>query len=229
MNQSIAEEALLPYLLPTREIERDHPLIRRTAEELTAGCSGEREKAVRIFYFVRDAIHYNMYPKDTRAEGYRASAVLQRGEGWCLQKSVVAAALYRAAGIPAGLTFAELINHRLRQKAYDAIGTNHFSPHTFVEIYLAGSWIPVTPVFDAPLCEQLGVPAVEFDGEHPALLSPRDLAGRPYMEYLTKTRCYPELCWPHVLGEIKRVYGEKASIWFDDALLTGEGDATAFP
>ena len=62
MNQSIAEEALLPYLLPTREIERDHPLIRRTAEELTAGCSGEREKAVRIFYFVRDAIHYNMYP-----------------------------------------------------------------------------------------------------------------------------------------------------------------------
>ncbi len=221
MNQTITAETLKPYLQPNREIEAAHPLIRQTAEEVTRGSIGERDKAVRIFYYVRDAIRYNMYPKDTSAGGYCASAVLQRGEGWCLQKSVLAASLYRASGIPAGLTYAEVVNHRLGQKAYDAIGTNHFSPHTFVEIYLNDSWIPVTPVFDAPLCAQLGVPAVEFDGAHPALLSPRDLIGRPYMEYLTKTRCYPVLYWPHVLGEIKRVYGEKASIWFNDALLSG--------
>ncbi len=207
------------YLLPNREMNVEHPLVQSVAKEITHKSTDETEKVIRIFYFVRDDIPYNMYPKDTAYENYRASAVLENGEGWCLQKSLLAATLCRAVGVPARICFAEVVNHALGKKAYEAIGTNHFSPHTYAEVYLNQKWLPITPVFDAPLCTRLQVPTVEFDGAHPAMLSPVDLKGDPYMEYVSKTPGYDKLPWNFILDEIKRVYKEKAAIWFSENLL----------
>jgi len=207
------------YLQANVEIDSQHPQIQELARDLTQSCYDEQEKARKLFYFVRDQIIYNMYPKDTDHTGYCASAILARGEGWCLQKSILAAALFRAAQIPARLCFAEVINHALGEKAYAAIGTNHFSPHTYVEIALQQQWVPITPIFDAALCQRLQVPTVEFDGIHPAMLSPTDLQGNAYMEYIRKTKGYAKAPWEYIFSEIKRVYGEKASIWFSRDFL----------
>ena len=204
------------YLTANEEMNTAHPLVRQAAKEAVGGAVDESEKAKRIFYFVRDSLPYNMYPKNTNHPNYYASAVLENGEGWCLQKSMLAATLSRVAGIPARVRFAELINHSLNEKAKTAIGTNHFSPHTYAEVFLHQQWVPITPVFDAKLCRQLEVPTVEFDGVHPALLAAETLAGAPYMEYISKTPGYARLPWEHILGEIHRVYQEKSTIWFAD-------------
>ena len=207
------------YLLPDRDIDSADPCILAAVQELTRNCRTDKEKASSIFYFVRDKITYNMYPKNTRRGGYCASFVLQQKEGWCLQKSILAAALFRASGIPARLCFAELINHALNRKSYEAIGTNHFSPHTYVEIYLGENWIPVTPVFPEDLCRRLQVPAVEFDGVHPAMLSSVDLAGGPYMEYISKSPGCDVVPWERIIQESKRVYGEKSTLWFSEDFM----------
>ena len=212
MNAGNADPA--EYLKGTRELDIGDPLVRAAAAEAAGGAEDETEKARRLFYYVRDRFRYNMYPKSNRHENYYASSVIRNGEGWCFQKSMLMAALSRASGIAARLVFAEVINHSLSEKVYRAIGTNHFSPHTFAELFINGRWVPVTPVFDRGLCASLGVPPVEFDGRNPALLGERTLAGDPYMEYVSKTQPYAGIPWEYVLGEIRRLYKEHAVIWF---------------
>ena len=76
----------------------------------------------------------------------------------------------------------------------------------------ADRWIKATPTFNVSLCQKLGVPPLEFDGEADALLQPFDAAGREFMSYIVQhgtffdvpakflisemTRLYPRLCQP---------------------------------
>ena len=55
------EKDMEKYLRPTYNIDSDHESIIATAKRLTEGCSDNREKAVKLFYFVRDSIHYNVF------------------------------------------------------------------------------------------------------------------------------------------------------------------------
>lgn len=50
------------YLQPTEVIDADHESIRATAEDLIRGCTDNRERAVNLFYFVRDSIRYQVPP-----------------------------------------------------------------------------------------------------------------------------------------------------------------------
>ena len=50
-----------PHLRATPTIEADHGDIIETATRLTHGCSSDQQKAVKLFYFVRDTIRYNIY------------------------------------------------------------------------------------------------------------------------------------------------------------------------
>ena len=49
------------YLGPTFFIDCDEVIIKDKSRELTANIKEPREKAIRIFYFVRDDIRYNIY------------------------------------------------------------------------------------------------------------------------------------------------------------------------
>jgi transglutaminase-like putative cysteine protease len=44
------------YLRATSTIEADHKKIIETATNVTRGCASNEEKAVELFYFVRDSI-----------------------------------------------------------------------------------------------------------------------------------------------------------------------------
>lgn len=85
------------FLKPTKFINSDHPLIVKKAAELTAKCSTTIEKMKNIYEFVRDS--YN----DRSHDSYIASDTLVAGGNSCAQRSVLLAALCRAAGIPARL------------------------------------------------------------------------------------------------------------------------------
>ena len=115
-----------PYLNPTFFIDCDTVSVRKKSQEVIGSGRREREKATKIFFFVRDKIKYGLYVPRSSPEDFRASQVLSRGEGYCVQKAVLLVALARAAGIPARLRFSKIRNHLLRvTPAMEAGVSNH--------------------------------------------------------------------------------------------------------
>ena len=66
-------------LAPTPTIDSDHPAVVSFAEANTQGARNARERAVKLYYAVRDGIRYDPYTIDLSIEGLRASATLDRG------------------------------------------------------------------------------------------------------------------------------------------------------
>ena len=135
------------YLQATPYVESKHPLIRKKAEEITRGLGNETEKAVKLFNYVRDECHYNMYATTGDIEAYRASAILAKGQGWCVQKAILLAALCRAVEIPCGLMLVTIRNHKSPPEVVEIMKTNVFF-HMYNSIFLNGKWLKAAPTFD---------------------------------------------------------------------------------
>jgi len=181
------------YLRPTFTIDSDHKKIIETARDLTKGCSSNGEKTVKLFYFVRDAIPYNLYMISLFIEDFKASRVLEWKEGYCVQKAVLLTALARTAGIPSRLVFAMIRNHKVPSHIFKKLGNNLFYRHGYNQFFLNGRWVTAAATFDKTLCEKNGLPAVEFDGETDATLPTKDLKGGPYIEYVEKFPDFEDL------------------------------------
>ncbi|OPY02966.1 MAG: Transglutaminase-like superfamily protein [Syntrophorhabdus sp. PtaB.Bin047] len=208
------------YLRATEIIDSDNDVIRRTAARLVRGLTGEAPRAQALFSFVRDEIHYNVYMLSTFREDFRASIVLERGKGYCVQKAVLLAALARSAGIPSRLAFARIRNHRIPEEYRLQTGIDEFPSHGYTQLFVNGRWMSVTPAFDRGLCERLGVPACDFDGENDAILAPVDLAGNPYVEYIEKYEPHADLPFEWLHGRIFPIWGNKHP-WADENASRG--------
>jgi len=201
-------EDMTQYLGATRTIDVGSKPIRDTSAALIEGCSSDAEKAVRLFYFVRDQIPYSIYMISMFEEDFVASTVLERGK-----KAVLLAALTRAAGIPSRLAFARIRNHRTPAKLVEKVGTNVFPRHGYNQLYLNGRWVSVAATFDRVMCEKNGLTAVEFDGEHDAILPSVDAVGRPYIEYVEKFGHYTDLPLEWIVEETAKVWGANKRPW----------------
>jgi hypothetical protein len=175
---------LQKFLRATPYIDRDAPSVKEKTESIVRGVAMQRERAIRIFYAVRDGIRYTIYGKRSLPEHFRASHVLSAGEGYCVQKSILLVALARAASIPARLRFAAIRNHLMPQELLAKRGTDFFAYHGYTDLYLEGSWVKATPTFDTLCCISAGLRPVDFDGIHDALLPSTTLDGRPHIEYV---------------------------------------------
>src|SRR5918999_399798 len=175
-------------------IDSDHPDVVAFAREATAGATTDREKAVALFYAVRDGIRYDPYSMTDDPETYRASAVLRSRVSYCIPKSVLLCAAARGVGLNARLGFADVRNHLNSEKLRDRLGgTDLFVWHGYTEFFLNGRWVKVTSAFNIELCERFGVLPLEFDGEHDALLHPYTADGRDHMEYVKERGAFDEL------------------------------------
>ncbi|HEV7543570.1 MAG TPA: transglutaminase-like domain-containing protein, partial [Reyranella sp.] len=88
------------YRRPGELIDSEHPKITAYARRV-AGEGGDREKALRLYYAVRDDLRYDPYNTAMKREAYRASTTLAAGHGYCVNKAGLMAAVCRAVGIPA--------------------------------------------------------------------------------------------------------------------------------
>ena len=196
-----------PHLAATAFIDADHRSIRDRAEALGALAGPPERRAVSLFDFVRDQVAYNAMGPILEPKTYAASAVLARGEGYCVQKAVLLAALARCAGIPAKLCFADIVSHRVPEDLRAIMGTNLFTYHGYVKLRLSGRWIKATPAFDRAMCDRQGYRLVAFDAKHDAVFHAADLAGRPHIDYVRSIGCYAELPLRDILDAFARVYG----------------------
>jgi transglutaminase-like putative cysteine protease len=194
------------YLCPTYFIESDHPLIRAFAEKHSRAGKTDIEKAVSVYYAVRDGIRYNPYSIEYSDVSMKASTILARGEGYCVAKAVVLAACLRSQEIPARLGFADIKNHLSTQRLRKLMGTDIFIYHGFTEIFLNGKWLKATPAFNLSLCTKVNVKPVEFDGINDSILHPYNNAGEPHIEYVKDRGVFADLPWDIIAAKLKKYY-----------------------
>lgn len=194
------------YLSPAEYIDSDHEQVLAKARAVVGPVTDPAEQARLLYRAVRDEIRYDPYVDYTDPEIYRASTVLAAGHAYCVGKASLYAALCRASGIPARLGLADVKNHLATQRLLDAVGTDLFAYHGYVEIMPDREWIKATPTFNLSLCQKLGVPPLDFSGESDALLQPFDSAGRAFMSYVVQHGTFFDVPAKFLLGEMARLY-----------------------
>ena len=188
------------YLKCTYTIDCEEKSVKEKAQMLAIGQETVLERAKATFYFVRDKIKYNPYVPLYTLEDNKASVTLSRGEGYCVQKAILLAALARASGIPARLGFVDIRNYILTKKLADAMrGKNLFIYHGYVSFYLNGKWVKATPAFDLKMCRKNQIIPVEFDGKSDAQLHQYNREGKLHIEYVRDHGYYDDLPWEEML------------------------------
>src|SRR5438067_1303676 len=171
------------YLKPGKFIDSAHPAVRAFAAEHERGAE-PRDKAVALYYAVRDRIRYNPFQNFTQDDAYRGSTCLERRMGWCVSKAALLAASARAVEIPARAAFADVKNHPATPELTAHMGTALFVFHGYTELYLDGKWVKATPAFNLSLCTKFRVKPLEFDGHADSIFHPFDQDNRRHMEYV---------------------------------------------
>ena len=191
----------------TELLDTGHPELRRFVDAALGSAEAPRERAVRLFYAVRDLIRYDPFSCTKARADYRASAVAASGRNWCVPKAGLLAAAARAAGIPAAVGLADVTNHLNTEKLRRALGgTDVFHDHGYAALWLDGRWVKAAAVFNLELCTRFGVRPTEFDGIGDALLQEYDADRRRHMQYLRDDGLYDDLPFDVVMADFARHY-----------------------
>jgi transglutaminase-like putative cysteine protease len=207
----------MEYLAAGEFIDSSNPDVQAFAEKVTAGTSGFVERAVKLYYAVRDEILYDPYYAGEARSYFRASDCLRAGRGFCIPKAALLAATARSVDIPARVGYADVRNHLSTKKLREVVGGDLFIWHSFAELYMDGRWVKATPAFNLRLCQRFGVNPLEFDGRHDSLFHEYDQGGRRHMEYVRQRGDYPDVPYQEIIADFKSLYPR----WM--ALGSGEG------
>lgn len=194
------------YLRPTEFLDFNEDSVHRFASKNTEAAASDTENAVALYYAVRDGFQYDPYVLDLRKEGLRASTLLTKSRGYCVEKAVLLAACVRAVGIPSRLSFYIVRNHIATGRLEKILKKDYLVFHGAAEIYLDGKWLKTTPAFDKRLCDFLGVEPLEFDGKADSIFQEFDKLGNVFMEYLHEYGDFDDLPYDKYLDELKSHY-----------------------
>ena len=190
---------------PTAIVDSDHAHVRAYASEHAQGAD-DRERAVALYYAVRDPIRYDAYGIELTPRGLSASRALETRRGWCVSKAVLLAACCRAVGIPAALGYADVRNHLSTERMRQSMKTDIFYWHGYTAIWLGGQWLKATPAFNRELCEKFRLRTLDFDGREDSIYHPYDLDGREHMEYLAYRGEFADVPLAQMQADFKAYY-----------------------
>ncbi len=198
-------DAPTPSLAPTATLDFHHPAVAAFTRR-HAGGGGARERAVRLYYAVRDGVRYDPYAFRLSSEWLAASRTLQAGAAWCVPKAVLLAACCRAEGIPARLGFADVRNHLATERLRKLMGSDLFLWHGYVSLLLDGRWVKATPAFNIEMCRRFDVLPLEFDGTADSLMQPYDARSRRHMEYVRDRGLFDDLPLEEMAADLRAAY-----------------------
>ena len=202
-NQSMDFEK---YLSPTQFIDSEHNAVIDYANAVTRTDSSEVEKAISLYYAVRDDIYYDPYHVKLVPEKMSASFTLSSKRNYCIPKAILLAAVSRAVHIPSRLGFADVINHLSTEKIKAAMKTNIFVYHGYTELLLNNRWVKATPAFNRSLCEKFHVKPLEFDGINDSIFHEFDEKGNKHMEYVRDHGQYADVPLDDIIASFKKHY-----------------------
>lgn len=213
------------YLRPTRFFDSDNPALRAAAEQASAGARGDVERAVKLFYWVRDGWRYDPFSITVDAENHVASRVLAGDAGYCITKAILLTAAARAMGIPSAIGFSNVTNHMTSDKLKRWMGGNSvFVDHGYSVLHLDGRWVKAAPAFNIDLCERFDVTPTEFDGRRDAILQEFDRRQRRHMEYLVDHGIWSDYPFERIAADMRAAYPVDA--WqrgIDDPVFAAAG------
>jgi transglutaminase-like putative cysteine protease len=180
----------------------------------------DREKAVALYYAVRDKIRYNPFLDFRSREVFRASAVLEAGQGFCIGKASLLAACARAAGIEARVGFADVKNHLTSPRLAETMGSDLFVYHGYTDLRIDGKWVKATPAFNLALCTRFRVKPLEFDGREDSIFHPFDEDDRRHMEYLRDRGVYADVPVDEIQQAFREAYPKFYNLGADAAKET---------
>jgi transglutaminase-like putative cysteine protease len=200
---------------PTEYLDHESPAVRAFVDKaLTSagvpadqgGANSDFQKAIALYYAVRDGIPYEVYGADLTRRGLSASGVLDRGLGFCVHKSILYAAAVRAVGIPSRLYYGDVRNHLASPRLRELVGGDVFHFHSLAVVHLGGRWVKATPVFNKMLCKLYGIKPLEFDGQSDSLYHPFDEEGRRHMEFIQVHGEFDDVPYDLVVDGIKTAH-----------------------
>ncbi len=201
-----------------------HPTVMAYATEKTSHCEEDAvQKAVALYYAVRDDIRYNPYSPFHLPEHYRASRILAKGEGYCVAKAALLCAVGRAAGIPTRLGFATVRNHLATRQLIEYIGSDVFVYHGYAEFWLKDRWVIATPAFNKELCVRHGVSPLEFDGTDDSIFQAYNLENQKFMEYVEYHGSYADLPLEKIVSAWQQAYGDQRVASWIESFESGGG------
>lgn len=171
-----------------------------------AVASTDTERAVSLYYAVRDKVLYDVYGADFSRSGLRASQVLRTGSGMCIHKSVLYAAALRAIAVPSRLMLTDVRNHLASDRLRALMGGDTFRYHCLTSVYLEGRWVKATPVFPKTLCRLYKIAPLDFDGITDSMHHPFDLKGRRHMEFLHIHGEFSDLPYDSVVNGLRAAH-----------------------
>lgn len=194
------------FLRSTPTIDFDDETVKDFVAENDSANSGQLDRAISLYYAVRDQIRYDPYTISSDLNDYSASHTLKTGRSWCVPKAILYAACCRTIGIPARLGYADVRNHLSTENLRRLMRTDVFYWHGYTDVYLNRTWVKATPAFNIELCERFRLQALEFDGLEDSIYHPFDLDGQKHMEYLNYRGEFADLPFDEMMSDLTRFY-----------------------
>lgn len=215
------------YLQATDYFDFNDAQVRTFSDQFVEDDMDELQKAISLYYAVRDSFKYNPYTFSIEPQSFKASHCVRQGQSYCVPKAVLLVALARLNGIPARLGLADVKNHLSSPALLEFLQSDEFVMHGYVEMYLRERWVKSTPAFDKRLCERMGVQPLEFNGRDDSIFHEFDSQGQKAMEYLREHGQFDDLPYELILTGIRAAYPHLETIYLDKLEQQGrslEGD-----
>lgn len=194
------------YLQETYFIDFSNEAIQQFLQKNIDENDTPMEKTVKLYYAIRDGWRYHPFLLNFAKTNWRASHLMQRDYGHCIDKSNLMVACLRHENIPSRISFAKVKNHIGVEKITEKLGTDELVPHAFAEVFLDEKWLKITPVFNKELCQVLNVEPLDFDGKNDALFQSFDKNGNNFMEYLEYYGTFADLPLDFIIQKMKEHY-----------------------
>lgn len=199
------------YLTPTWTIDSDHPEVIAYAQEITRRLTTQREKAIALYYAVRDLVMYDMVVERFDREIFKASNCLKAKRTFCIPKAILLAATARAIKIPSRLGFADVTNHLATPKMREMLRGDYFAFHGYTELFLDGKWVKATPAFNERLCRFFKIKPLDFDGVNDSIFHEFSADGKKHMEYLHYHGTFADMPYALMIATFRKHYPH----WFE--------------
>lgn len=212
------------YLAATPFFDYEHPELRARIDAAVGEAKTDLEKAVKLYYWVRDGWRYDPFSVRLSADTHIASHLLRTDGAYCVPKAVLLVAAARAAGIPAALGLSDVTNHMTSEKLKRWMGgSTVFVNHGYALLHVDGRWVKAAPAFNLDMCQRFGVRPTEFDGRSDAIFQEFDMQNRRHMEYVNERGCWSDFPYETFAATMRAAY--PADDWdkgIDDPLFSPE-------